>query len=234
MYLSISVSALALFSLASAQLANYGGFTAKNPSDAKTVASIHNVLALFNYALDAKNTDALRDVFTDNVTARVAPTPTNNLDSLIKFYNGTALANVMTQHTVHTIFVYDLAPMSAKSISYANTLYFGLISQGQSFARDVDTFYERYDDIWAKQRHGQWKITDRSVNIYVSLGSSSGSRTIQRRPLTASEGPNWEFGSGPAHIAHVQYDKSILRDDFQPSMLQDYSAAKENSYLKHE
>jgi len=121
MYLSISVSALALFSLASAQLANYGGFTAKNPSDAKTVASIHNVLALFNYALDAKDTDAFRDLFTDNVTARVAPTPTNNLDSLIKFYNGTALGNVMTQHTVHTIFVYDLAPMSAKSISYANT-----------------------------------------------------------------------------------------------------------------
>lgn len=233
MYLSISVSALALFSLASAQLANYGGFTAKNPSDAKTVASIHNVLALFNYALDAKDTDAFRDVFTDNATARVAPTPTNNLDSLIKFYNGTALGNVMTQHTVHTIFVYDLAPMSAKSISYANTLYFGPISQGQSFASDVDTFYERYDDVWAKQRHGQWKITDRSVNIYVSLGSSSGSRTVQRRPLNASEGPNWEFGSGPAHIAHVQYNKSIFRDDFQPPMLQDYSAAKANSYLKH-
>jgi len=123
--------------------------------------------------------------------------------------------------------------MSAKSISYANTLYFGPISQGQSFASDVDTFYERYDDVWAKQRHGQWKITDRSVNIYVSLGSSSGSRTVQTRPLNASEGPNWEFGSGPAHIAHVQYDKSILRDDFQPPMLQDYSAAKANSYLKH-
>ncbi|KAL8707217.1 MAG: hypothetical protein Q9220_007711 [cf. Caloplaca sp. 1 TL-2023] len=173
MYLPLLSSALAIFSsTAQAQLANYGGFTPQNPTDAMTIGAIHNVLALFNYALDSKNFEALRDVYTENVTARVARTPTNDIESLIKFYNGTALGDVVTQHTAHTIFVYDIAPRTAKSISYANALYFSKISPGQFFARDVDTFYERYDDVWAKQANGQWKISERSINIYVSVNEA--------------------------------------------------------------
>ncbi|KAL8947980.1 MAG: hypothetical protein Q9222_005788 [Ikaeria aurantiellina] len=171
---SLLTPALALFSTtAQAQLANYGGFTPKNPTDAMTIGAIHNVLALFNYALDSKNFDALRDVYTDDIVARVAREPTNDIESLIKFYNGTALGDVVTQHTAHTIFVYDLGPQSAKSISYANALYFSKIGEGQFFARDVDTFYERYDDVWARQRDGGWKIRERSINIYAQVGNSS-------------------------------------------------------------
>ncbi|KAL8718355.1 MAG: hypothetical protein Q9225_004496 [Loekoesia sp. 1 TL-2023] len=169
MRFSVAASLLALFTVTQAQLANYGGFTANNPVDAMTVASIHNVLALFNLALDAKNFDALRDVYTDNVVARVARQPTNDIDSLIRFYNGTALGDVVSQHTAHTIFVYDIGPKAAKSISYANALYFSKVQEGQFFARDAVTFYERYDDVWAKQANGQWKIAERSINIYVSL-----------------------------------------------------------------
>ncbi|KAL8692027.1 MAG: hypothetical protein Q9218_002859 [Villophora microphyllina] len=173
MYLSLAAPALALFSLASGQLANYTGFTAQTPTDAMTITSIHNVLALFNLALDSKNFQALRDVYTVDVVARVARTPTNDLDSLIKFYNGTALGDVVTQHTVHTIFVYNIQRDSAQSISYANALYFSKIGQGQFFARDVDTFYERYDDVWQKQQDGRWLIKERSINIYAQVGNSS-------------------------------------------------------------
>lgn len=165
----VGASLLALFSVTQAQLANYGGFTASNPADAMTIASIHNVLALFNLALDAKNFDALRDVYTDNVVARVARQPINDLDNLIKFYNGTALGDVVSQHTAHTIFVYNIGPKASKSISYANALYFSKVEEGQFFARDAVTFYERYDDVWAKQANGQWKIAERSINIYVSF-----------------------------------------------------------------
>jgi len=100
-YLSVGASAVALFSLALGHLAKYGGFTAKNLSDAKTVASIHNVLAFHSYALDAKNFEALRDVYVDNVTVIVARTPTNDLNSIIKSYKQTALGDVVTQHTAH-------------------------------------------------------------------------------------------------------------------------------------
>ncbi|KAL8829923.1 MAG: hypothetical protein Q9170_005966 [Blastenia crenularia] len=161
MRFSIAASFLALLSLSQAQLPNYGGFTAKTPAEAMTVASIHSVLALFNLALDSKNFEAMRDVYTENVIAKVARTPTNDLESLIKFYNGKALGDVITQHTAHTNFVYDLAPKSA------NALYFSKIGEGQFFARDVDTFYQRYDDVWARQSNGQWKISDRSINIYI-------------------------------------------------------------------
>ncbi|KAI4122728.1 MAG: hypothetical protein LQ338_005642 [Usnochroma carphineum] len=173
MHLTFAVSALAVFSIAHAQLANYGGFTANRPADAMTIASIHSVLALFNLALDAKNFEALHDVYTDDVVARVARQPTNNLESLIKFYNGTALGDVVSQHTSHTIFVYDIASKSAKSVSYANALYFSKPEEGKFFARDAVTFYERYDDIWAKQPNGQWKIRDRGINIYAQVGNSS-------------------------------------------------------------
>lgn len=128
MYLSIGVSVLAPLSLASGQSANYGGFIAKRSLDAKTIALAHNVSALFNYAFDAKKFDALRDIYTNNVTARVAPKPTNNIGSLIKLHNRTAVGDAVTQYTVHTIFIYDLAPMSAKSVSYGNALYFGPIA----------------------------------------------------------------------------------------------------------
>ena len=163
----IGALVILLLNTVQAQLANYGGFTPKTPTDAMTIGAIHNVLALFNFALDSKNFDALHDVYTENVVAKVARQPTNDLESLIRFYNSTALGNVVSQHTAHTIFVYDIQPTSAKSISYANALYFSPVYEGQIFARDVDTFYERYDDVWAKQINGQWKITERSINIYV-------------------------------------------------------------------
>ncbi|KAL8775103.1 MAG: hypothetical protein Q9209_000582 [Squamulea sp. 1 TL-2023] len=179
MRVSIAAAALSLFSVAKAQLpasqlTNYGGFTAKSASDAATIGTIHNVLALFNYALDTRNFDALRDVYTTDVVARVARVPTNDLESLMKFYNGTALGNVVvTQHTAHTIFVYDIKPNTAKSISYANAFYFSPLEEGKLFARDVNSFYERYDDNWVKQPNGQWKIKERSINIYVSGTSSA-------------------------------------------------------------
>ncbi|KAL9583853.1 MAG: hypothetical protein Q9212_002471 [Teloschistes hypoglaucus] len=173
MYIPLAASALALFSLASGQLANYGRFTASSPTEAMTIGSIHNVLALFNLALDSKNFEALRDVYTTDIKARVARVPTNDIDSLIRFYNGTALGDVVTQHTAHTIFVYDLQRESAKSISYANALYFSKVQEGQIFARDVDTFYERYDDVWQRQKDGRWLIKERSINIYAQVGNSS-------------------------------------------------------------
>ncbi|KAI4234099.1 MAG: hypothetical protein L6R40_006864 [Gallowayella cf. fulva] len=171
-------TALALFNLAQSQLGqsqltNYGGFTPKSPVDAMTIGAIHNVLALFNYALDTKNFGALRDVYTTDVIAKVARVRTNDLESLIKFYNGTALGDVVTQHTAHTIFVYAITPTTAKSISYANALYFSPIEEGKLFARAVDTFYERYADTWAKQKYGQWQIKERSIDIYAQVGNSS-------------------------------------------------------------
>lgn len=91
--------------------------------------------------------DALYDAYTDNLTARVAPKPTDNIGSSIKFHNRTAVCDAVTRHTVPTMFVYDLAPTNAKSLSYGNALYFGPIGQGKSFIRDFDTFDERYDDV---------------------------------------------------------------------------------------
>lgn len=173
MLYSIIAPALALLSVAQAQspqrpLTNYGAFTARSGSEAAIIGSIHNVLALFNLALDTKNFDALRDVYTTDVVAKVAREPTNDLESLIKFYNGTTPGNVVTQHTSHTILVYDIKHLTAKSISYANAYYFSPLEEGKLFARDVNSVYERYDDSWVREPSGQWKIKERSINIYVS------------------------------------------------------------------
>ncbi|KAL8729176.1 MAG: hypothetical protein Q9166_004915 [cf. Caloplaca sp. 2 TL-2023] len=137
------------------QMSNYSGFTSSNPTDAIAIGSIHNVLALFNYALDTKNFDALRDIYTTDAIAKVARVPTSDLESLIEFYNGTALGDVFTQHIAHTVFVYAITHDTAKSISYANALYFSPIEEGKIFARDVDVLYERYDDSWVKLTNGQ-------------------------------------------------------------------------------
>ncbi|KAL8801022.1 MAG: hypothetical protein Q9182_004766 [Xanthomendoza sp. 2 TL-2023] len=215
MRLPIITTTLVFFSFARgqgqlgpSQLPNYSGFTPQTPTDALTITAIHNVLALFNYALDSRNLEALRDVYTTDIVAKVARVPTNDLESLIKYYNGT-LGDVVTQHTAHTIFVYNITQETAKSISYANALYFSPIEEGKLFARDVDTYYERYDDNWVKQQSGQWKIKERSINIYVKSSRLVKNVLVRDVLLTRSKGDSRKLLAITSDSGHFQHHNSL-------------------------
>ena len=132
-------------------------------ADPYVIQAITQKLSLYDIALDTKNFSALSGAFTDDVVANVAPFPIQGLAAYEAFLQAD-LALSKTQHTTTTVFAYDIKPYTAKSISYADANYFGLGSAlGQTF-----TFFERFDDVWTKGADGPWKISERSLTIFVS------------------------------------------------------------------
>ena len=133
-------------------------------ADPYVIEAITQKLALYDIALDTKNFTALSGTFTDDVNPKVATVPINGLAAYEAFLQAD-LQGIKTKHTTDTVFVYDITPYSAQSISYADAIYFGTgDALGQAF-----TFYERFNDVWSKSKvDGSWKISERSLNFFVS------------------------------------------------------------------
>lgn len=134
-------------------------------ADPYVIEAITQKLALYDIALDTKNFTALSGTFIDDVIPKVAPIPINGLAAYEAFLQAD-LERIKTKHTTDTVFVYDITPYSAQSISYADATYFGT---GDALGQ-VFTFYERFNDVWSKSKvDGSWKISERSLNFFVSL-----------------------------------------------------------------
>ena len=132
--------------------------------DTDAIAAINQGLSLYGIAIDTKNFTALSGVFTNNVVTLVAPTPINSLAPYEAFLSSD-LAPYKTQHTSITVFVYDIGPAAAQSVSYSRAIYFG----SGNLVGQIVTFYERFDDLWSKSEvDGSWKIAKRSLEIFVS------------------------------------------------------------------
>ena len=132
-------------------------------ADPYVIQAITQKLSLYDIAIDTKNFSALSSTFADDVVANVAPFPIEDLASYEAFLEDD-LALSKTQHTTTTVFAYDIETSSAKSISYSDAVYFGQGSAlGQTF-----TYFERFDDVWSKGADGPWKISERTLTIFVS------------------------------------------------------------------
>ena len=83
--------------------------------------------------------------FTGDVVAKVAPVPINDLAAFEAFLQS-GLAGLRTKHTTDTVFVHNIEPYPAQSISYSDAVDFG---QGDAIGQAF-TFYERSDDPWIK------------------------------------------------------------------------------------
>ena len=132
-------------------------------ADPYVIQAITQKLSLYDIAIDTKNFSALSGAFADDVVANVAPTPIKGLAAYEAFLQAD-LALSKTQHTTTTVFAYDIKTSTAKSISYSDAVYFGQGSAlGQTF-----TYFERFDDVWTKGADGPWRISERTLTIFVS------------------------------------------------------------------
>ncbi|KAL8797483.1 MAG: hypothetical protein Q9195_000299 [Heterodermia aff. obscurata] len=138
-------------------------------ADPYVIAAITQKLALYDIAIDTKNFSALSGTFATDVVANVAPVPITSLAAYEAFLQAD-LAGSRTKHTTDTVFVSNIEPYTAQSISYSDAIYFGRGSAlGQQF-----TFYERFDDVWSKDKvDGSWKISERTLVFFVCVDEAS-------------------------------------------------------------
>ena len=136
--------------------------TASTETD--TLAAITPLLSRFSILLDTKNFTALAEVFADDAVlgGEGAPQAITGLPAIQTFYRKQfGNSTVKTQHTSDTVYGHDFAENSAASTSYANALYFGpavLERGGQHFPNQSVIFRERFDNLYAKDADGLWKI----------------------------------------------------------------------------
>lgn len=129
-------------------------------TDAGTIEAIRNTLAIYPFAIDGKNFDALSKVFTTNAVANYsAPlnvlTPLSTIQSVLQ----TSLACVTTQHLLGTQWIDIISPVSAKSVTYFRAAHFG---KGQTEGQ-VLYAYGQYQDNWERQLTGSWRIAHRNL-----------------------------------------------------------------------
>lgn len=142
------------------------GCTPEVYTDAGTIEAIRNTLAIYPFAIDGKNFDALSKVFATDATANYsaplnALTPLSTIQSTLK----ASLACVTTQHLYGTQWVDVVSPISARSITYFRAAHFG---KGDS-ADQVLYAYGQYQDNWERQALGTWRIVHRNLVYMVGL-----------------------------------------------------------------
>ncbi|KAJ5742465.1 uncharacterized protein N7511_011484 [Penicillium nucicola] len=153
-----------------ASLANH--CTPEIHTDAGTIEAIRNTLAIYPFAIDGKNFDALSKVFsTDAIANYSAPlnvlTPLHSIQSSLK----QSLACVTTQHLYGTQWIDVTSPTAAQSVTYFRAAHFGKgDTEGQVF-----NAYGQYLDNWERQLSGTWRIVHRSL-IY--MGPQIGNETV--------------------------------------------------------
>lgn len=158
---SSDVAPVALSSLAN-------GCTPEVYTDAGTIEAVRNTLAIYPFAIDGKNFDALSKVFTTDAVANYsAPlnvlTPLSTIQSVLE----TSLACVTTQHLLGTQWIDILSPITAKSVTYFRAAHFG-----KGAAEDhVYYAYGQYQDHWGRQVDGTWRIFHRNLVYMVRLFS---------------------------------------------------------------
>lgn len=172
---------LSILALASTTLANQLPFgtdpinlhklpTEFPPTTSVNVAStetIRNTLALYPFAIDGRNFDALSNVFAPDAVANYSA-PLNVLTPLSNIQDGlrTSLACVTTQHHFGTQLIDIASPDIAQSITYYRAAHFGT---APNMTDQVVYAYGQYQDTWNRQADGTWRIVYRNLVYMVGF-----------------------------------------------------------------
>ncbi|KAJ5152659.1 uncharacterized protein N7482_009137 [Penicillium canariense] len=151
--LAIPIAPISIGSLASQ-------FSPPKREDAATIEAIRNTLAIYPFAIDGKDFDALSKVFTSDTTANYsAPlnvlTPLSTIQSTLK----ASLTCVTTQHLYGTQLIDVISPTVARSVTYFRAAHFG---KGDTTGQVLYAF-GNYQDRWHLQDDHTWRITYRNL-----------------------------------------------------------------------
>ena len=136
--------------------------------DPVATESIRQTLALYAYAIDGRNYEVLRKVFTTDVRANYSD-PIGMLDgvqAIIDTLPPLLSSFVSTQHHLGTQLIRICGLNSAVSVTYIQASQFLTPNTGTGNPVDNSKVFidrSQYQDTWAKQKNGSWKITNRNL-----------------------------------------------------------------------
>ena len=139
-----------------------------NSFEASEIEAIRQTLALYPFAIDGKNFDALSKMFAEDAVANYSE-PLNVLTplSVIQETLEASLMPVTTHHSFGTQYIAIISPKIAQSITYYTAAHFG----SGELATEVAYAYGQYQDTWHKQWDGTWKIVYRNLVYMVRFAA---------------------------------------------------------------
>jgi len=150
-----------------------GLFTIQAHTDPIATESIRQTLSLYALAIDGRNYDILRKVFTTDARANYSDPigVLNGVQAIIDNLAPGLSTFVSTQHHLGTQMIHICGPKSAVSVTYFQaTHYFTPYTGVQNPVDNSKVLIDKaqYQDTWAKQKDGSWKIVNRNLVRMVS------------------------------------------------------------------
>jgi hypothetical protein len=147
-------------------------------TDGGATESIRQTLALYALAIDGRNFEALRKVFASDVRANYSDPigVLNGVQAIIDTLPPGLNNFPSTQHLLGTQFIQVCGLQSAVSVTYFQASHFFTPYTGvQNPVGNDQVLIDRaqYQDTWARQKDGSWKITNRNLVRMVSICSRS-------------------------------------------------------------
>jgi hypothetical protein len=150
-----------------------GQFIPQALPDPIATESIRQTLALYALAIDGRNFEVLRRVFTPNARANYSDPigVLNGVQAIIDTLPPGLNTFVSTQHHLGTQLIHVCGLTSAISVTYFQathyfTPYTGVGNPVNNSKVLIDK--AQYQDTWARQWDGTWKITNRNLVRMVS------------------------------------------------------------------
>ncbi|ETN41353.1 uncharacterized protein HMPREF1541_03288 [Cyphellophora europaea CBS 101466] len=136
--------------------------------DPYSIEAIRQTLALYALALDGRNFEALRKVFTTDVRANYSD-PIGVLDgvqAIIDTLPPGVTSFASTQHHYGSQYIHICGRNTAVSVTYFQATHFftpyaGVTNPVNNSQVLIDK--AQYQDLWARQGDGTWKITNRNL-----------------------------------------------------------------------
>lgn len=145
-----------------------GQFTPQALPDPIATESIRQTLALYALAIDGRNYEVLRKVFSTNARANYSDPigVLNGVQAIIDNLAPGLSTFVSTQHHLGTQLIHICSLTSAVSVTYFQathyfTPYTGIGNPVDNSKVLIDK--AQYQDTWARQWNGSWKITNRNL-----------------------------------------------------------------------
>ena len=151
--------------------------------DPVTIEAIRQTLALYPFAIDGKNWASLARIFTTDARANYSDPlgVLNGTDQIISVLTQSLSMFVSTQHLYGTQYIEVCSGSSAVSVTYYRAAhFFAPIVSGTTAVNTTEVLwaYGQYQDSWARQPDGTWKISNRNLVYMVSPEMSRCDRTL--------------------------------------------------------
>jgi hypothetical protein len=142
--------------------------------DVGATEAIRQTLGLYALAIDGRNFEALRKVFTNDVRANYSDPigVLNGVQAIIDTLPPGLNSFASTQHLLGTMFIQVCGWQSAVSVTYFQASHFFVpyTGVGNTIGNDMVLIDRaQYQDTWARQKDGSWKISNRNLVRMVSI-----------------------------------------------------------------